>query len=539
MGDVPPHPAKPSPLPLSLARERGQGEGALDIQFLDHHGGPDDRAAPDADEIPLTWELDNVELVTVGIDIGSSTTHLLFARLHLQRLTQSLSSRFAVVRRDVLHRSRILLTPYRPDGLIDTEALRRFVDDAYRGAGLRPDEIDTGAVILTGAALERSNARAVADLFAGGGGRFVCASAGHNLEAILAAHGSGAAVLSHRRGDTVLHIDIGGGTSKLSLLRDGEVLDTAAVGVGGRLVALDAEARAVRIEPAARIVADRLGISLRLGERLPAAERRRMAELLVETLLEVASGRVGSELARELLLTEPPGPAWAEPPAALTLSGGVSEYVYGRETATFGDLAPELASALADAGRQGRLPADLQSLEEGIRATVIGASQFTVQLSGNTIHISNPAVLPLRNLPVVHARLPAAGLDEQAVQAAISRGFRRLDLQEGEAPVALALPWEGEPCYRALRALAGGIARALPRSAEARFPLVLAITGDVGWSVGAILTEELGITADVVSIDGLQLLELDYIDVGEVVQPANVVPVVVKSLTFPRPALVS
>jgi ethanolamine utilization protein EutA len=103
----------------------------------------------------------------------------------------------------------------------------------------------------------------------------------------------------------------------------------------------------------------------------------------------------------------------------------------------------------------------------------------------------------------------------------------------------VALPWEGEPCYRALRALAGGVARALPRAAEARFPLVLAITGDVGWSVGAILTEELGITADLVSIDGLQLLELDYIDVGEVVRPSNVVPVVVKSLTFPKAALVT
>ncbi len=468
------------------------------------------------------------------MDIGSSTSHLLFARLHLQRLSQSLSSRFAVVRREVLHRSPILLTPYRADGLIDTEALRRFFDRAYAEAGLRAEEIDTGAVILTGVALERPNARAVAELFADTGGRFVCASAGHNLEAILAAHGSGAAALSHQRGDTLLHVDVGGGTSKLSLVRDGEVLATAAVGVGGRLVAWDRDGRVTRIEGGALSVARSLGIRLEPGERLEEADRRQLAEALVDVLLEAASGRAESALARALLLTEPLALDGVEGPAGVTFSGGVSEYVYGRESASFGDLAPELAAAIQEARRRGRLPAPVLSLEEGIRATVIGASQFTVQLSGNTIHVSNPAILPLRNLPVVYARLPAGELDEHIIEEAIGQGFRRLDLREGEAPVALALPWAGEPHYRTLRALAGGIAAALPGSLRAGFPLVVALAGDVGRSLGAILVEELGVAADLVCIDGLQLMELDYVDVGEVVRPANVVPVVIKSLAFPQ-----
>src|SRR5260370_10419150 len=179
------------------------------------------------------WALDNVELPTVGVDVGSSTSHLLFAKLHLQRLTQSLSSRFVVVRREVLHRSPILLTPYREDGLIDVQALEIFVHQAYAEANLTPDQIDTGAVILTGAALERANSRAVAELFAGQGGKFVCASAGHNLEGILAAHGSGAVALSHQRKQTLLHVDVGGGTTKLRLLRDGQVPRTAAMHFAG------------------------------------------------------------------------------------------------------------------------------------------------------------------------------------------------------------------------------------------------------------------------------------------------------------------
>src|SRR5260370_8344012 len=159
----------------------GHDDEHEDAFFHDGDAG----SADDDGGFDVTWALDNVELPPVGLAVGSSTSHLLFAKLHLQRLTQSLSSRFVVVHREVLHRSPILLTPYRPDGLIDVQALERFVHTAYEEAGLTRNEIDTGAVILTGAALERANARAAAELFAGEAGKFVCASAGHNPDGIL------------------------------------------------------------------------------------------------------------------------------------------------------------------------------------------------------------------------------------------------------------------------------------------------------------------------------------------------------------------
>jgi ethanolamine utilization protein EutA len=480
----------------------------------------------------VTWALDNVELTTVGVDVGSSTSHLLFARLHLQRLTQSLSSRFVVVKREVLHRSPILLTPYRQDtGLIDAEALERFVAAAYAAANLTPKDVDTGAVILTGAALERANARAVAELFAGQGGKFVCASAGHNLEGILAAHGSGAVGLSYARHATLLHVDVGGGTTKLGVLHDGEILSTAAIHVGGRLVAFDAEQCVTRIEPSARLVADSLGIDLRLGEPLTDADRHMLAEALVDILVDYVADRRDSELVRAFSLTDELD-LNSYTVDGITFSGGVAEYVYGREPARFGDLGPDVAAALQRALDQGRLPAQRVALGEGIRATVLGASQFSVQLSGNTVHISDPAVLPLRNLPVVYARLDSPHPDADAVAQAIRNGFVRLDLREGEHPAAVALPWRGQPHYGNIRALADGIARAMPRALAAGFPLVVALETDIGASLGGILAEELDITSPMISIDGLQLVELDYVDVGEVILPANVVPVVVKSLAF-------
>ena len=492
------------------------------FHFPDHHA----EAVEVEDGPDLAWELDNVELQTVGVDIGSSTTHLLFSRLHLQRLSQSLSSRFVVVEREVLHRSRILLTPFQ-DGTLDAEQLEAFVRRAYGEAGVRPEAVDTGAVILTGVALERRNARAVAELFTRLCGGFVCASAGHNLEAILAAHGSGAVRLSRERpGLTMLHLDVGGGTTKLAVLRDGRVLETAAVAAGGRLLVIDAEGRLERIEPAGAEHARRAGVALALGERLPADAARRLAAEMTAVVARVVAGA-----ADEMVLTAP----LARSPAAdlVSFSGGVAEYVYGREERRFGDLAPELGEALRAAAAAGDFGAEVVAPPEGIRATVIGASQFTVQVSGNTVHLSDASLLPLRNLPVVDARLEGdRALDSAAIAEAIARGLRRLDLAEGEAPVAVSLRWSGDPRYASLRAVALGLATGLPRSLSGGVPVVLALDADVGRSLGSLLVEELAPQARIASLDGIDVQELDFLDVGDILQPAGVVPVIVKSLAF-------
>ena len=456
------------------------------LHFPDHHG----EGAEEGDEgAPAGWELDHVQLLTVGVDIGSSTSHLLFSRLLLERLAQSLSSRFVVVERQVLHRSPIVLTPFGPDRLIDAGELERFLAAAYAGAGIRPEAVDTGAVILTGTALERPNARAIADLFARVCGAFVCASAGHHLEAILAAHGSGVVRMSRERpGETFLHVDVGGGTTKLAVVRDGAVGGVAALEAGGR--------------------------------------RSEAVVEMVEAIVRAAAGE------RDARLLTDPLPA-SERPDVVTFSGGVAEYVYGRETRRYGDAGPELGAAVREAALAGRLGDTLEEPAERIRATVIGASQFTVQLSGSTVHVPDPALLPLRNLPVVDARLPAGrALDPAAVAAAIRSGLQRLDMAEGEHPVAIALRWEGEPRYTSLRSVAAGLSRGLPRSLALGTPVVLALDADVGRSLGAVLTDEFAGGAFVVSLDVVDIRELDFVDVGAVISPAGVVPVVVKSLAF-------
>ena len=483
----------------------------------------------------MIWEEDTVELRTVGIDIGSSTSHLLFASVTLRRLVEGLSSRFVAVDRQVLWRSPITLTPFLADGTIDAHALQHFVADCYRDARLTRADVDSGAVILTGEAIKRRNAQAIDEIFAAESGKFVCATAGHKLEATLAAHGSGATALSMRRGECGLHVDVGGGTTKLALIDRGRIASVAAFAVGGRLLAQDATGAWTRIDDSAIAVAKDLGIEPVAAALADPAARAALANRLANIVVDQIRGDTLDALGRSLELTLPLTRSVA--PRFITFSGGVAEYVFGRENAEYGDIAPLLAAGIVRELRA-RVTVPLIEPLERIRATVIGASQFTVQVSGKTIYLSNPGVLPVHNIPVVHLGLDLSGpIDTQAIAAGFAAAASNLDLDPASR-YALAFAWQGEPDYPRLLAMARAILRFAAPSGQRTNALFLVIDGDIGASLGRILQDELELACDIVSIDGITLRELDFLDVGEMLRPASVVPVVIKSLMFaPAPAV--
>ncbi len=481
----------------------------------------------------VIWKTENIELTTVGIDIGSSTSHLMFARAHLQRKPQLLSSQFVVVRRDILWRSPILLTPFLADYTIDADRLRAFIDEAYRSAGLAPADIDSGAVILTGEAIKRKNAQAIAQIFASDAGKFVCASAGHHLECVLAAHGAGATAISRHTHKTVLNVDIGGGTTKFALIQNGEIRSTCAIAVGGRLIAWGDDGALARIEDPALQVARALGIDLRLGQRITEVDLVHLvdalSEIVIQTIQQEAQHKPIGGWAKDLLLTAPL--ATDITPHLVTFTGGVSEYIYGRESAVYGDIAKPLANRILQAFASGRIGLKMMDPGQGIRATVIGASQFSVQVSGKTIHLSDNVDLPVRNVPVVFPSLALhRDFDADSVAAAIGAALERVDADDAQ-PIALGIRWHGDPYYFRLRDLAEGIARAV--GFKTRLPLILMVDGDIGKLLGHILEHDLRVSRAIISIDGIQLNEFDYVDIGEVIHPNSVVPVVIKSLLFP------
>jgi ethanolamine utilization protein EutA len=505
----------------------------LDL-FHEHLTMSDEERAEIANYI---WNQENVELATIGIDIGSSTSHLLFGKILLQRQTQGLSSRFVVVHRQVIWRSPIMLTPFLTDGTIDAARLGAFIVDCYREAGLKRSDIDSGAVILTGEAIKRRNARAIDELFAAEAGKFVCATAGHKLESTLAAHGAGAVKLARERGWCLLHVDIGGGTTKLALIDKGAIVSVAAFAVGGRLIATDANGTWNRVDDSARIVAEALGITTDAATLKDPVARHAIARCLAAIGADYILGVPPDAIGAKLLLTEPLARTVA--PAAITFSGGVSEYLFGYEEREFGDIARELAAELR--GELARRT-DLPVIDPGqrIRATVIGASQFTVQVSGKTIYLPGPGVLPVRNVPVVHVPVvpvvadagdPGGAIDAGAVTAAIRAAMARLDLA-ADSRFAIAFSWTGDPDYPRLAAMGRAIMDAVAPLGTRREPLFLMIDGDIGKTMGRILAEEIGLEGDLVSIDGVHLQELDFVDVGELITPPGVVPVVIKSLLF-------
>ncbi|MGH7845379.1 MAG: ethanolamine ammonia-lyase reactivating factor EutA, partial [Candidatus Binatia bacterium] len=411
------------------------------------------------------------------------------------------------------------------------QALRRLVDLAYREAGLTPEDVDTGAIILTGEAIRRDNARAIADLFAAQRGNFVCASAGHNFEALLAAHGSGAVALSAERECRVLNLDIGGGTTKLAIAERGRVLSTAAFHIGGRLLATDGAGVITILEPGGQALARQAGFEWQVGERVATEHLDRLADHMARAVLSLAQEEKSVRELEQLWLTPPP--SGVKSYDAVVFSGGVGEYVYGKESRLFGDLGAPLGKALRRHISNGALAWPLAHARECIRATVMGAAQHTIQVSGNTIYRSSDDLLPRKNLQVLRPVVDLSqDIDTPALAQSILGHFKGFDLEEGEADVALVFRWGGPPAAIRIAAFCRGLMEGLPGTLESGRPIYLVFDHDLAGLVGTILKEEFGLKNDILAIDGVILRDFDFIDLGKVLEPSGTVPVTIKSLVF-------
>jgi ethanolamine utilization protein EutA len=499
------------------------------------HDHDSDFAGDDPSQETL-WRQDNVILHSVGIDVGSSGTQVVFSKIHLRRIAEDLSSRYAVVERTAMYQSPISLTPYQTtaqgDLLIDAKALGEIIDQAYAAAELHPDAIDAGAVILTGEALRRENSESIAAVLAKQGGEFVCAAAGHHMESMLAVYGSGAAKRSHEGKQRILNVDIGGGTTKLGLVQNGELVATAAVHLGGRLMVASDTGVLTRIEPAGQYAAKQAGFDWSLGSAVTREELAKVANWMALALMRVLTQKFTHDDLKNLFLTDPIED-WGQIDGIM-FSGGVAEYVYLRETQDFGDVGKLFGESVRRQLDYGLLPMPLLPAGECIRATVLGASEYSVQLSGNTTFISEPAVLlPRKNLQVIPLKLALTEtIDSAEVAKALAQSFKQHDLVEGAQDVAVSLRWLGAPSYTRLHALASGLLSGLPETVRQERPVYVVTDGDIAQNLGHILQEDERLKSQVLVIDGVTLWGFDFVDLGRIRMPSWTVPVTVKSLVF-------
>lgn len=478
------------------------------------------------------WQRDNVTLRSVGIDIGSASTQILFSRVHLRRQAADLSSRYLVVDRETLFESPVSLTPYESDTRIDASALGRLVDNAYNQAGLSPDNIDTGVVILTGEALRRENSQRIARVLSEKCGELVCATAGHHMEATLAAHGSGALQSSFDRKERLLNIDLGGGTTKLSVIDKGKILSTAAIHIGSRLLATDAAGKLKRLEPAGRAHAARAGFSWHIGDTVTGAQLDAVAKSMARDLVAALTLRPPPSDIMDLYLTDPI--SHLENIDSVIFSGGVAEFVYRRENRDFGDLGKKLGHTIRQELDDGVLPWQLLPDSQGIRSTVLGCSEFTAQLSGNTGYISNPdALLPRRNVKVIRPDFEFDEIfDAEALANAIRQHMVMFEVTGMEDNLVLAFHWDGAPQFRRLEKFAKGIGLALANRISRGLPIYVILDRDIALNLGAILHQDFALDCDVMVIDGLSLWDFDSVDLGRLRLPSGTVPVTIKSLIF-------
>ncbi|WP_371804330.1 ethanolamine ammonia-lyase reactivating factor EutA [Candidatus Lokiarchaeum ossiferum] len=471
-----------------------------------------------------------LKVMSVGIDIGSSTSHLIFSQLTLKREMSffNLSNRFVTVNREIKYEGNIIFTPLIDRTTIDIEAIVDFCKEEYKKAGFTPEMVDTGAVVVTGETAKKYNAAEIVRRLSSESGKFVSATAGPNFESVLGAMGSGIVALSKQNQKTILNVDIGGGTSNLAISSNGTVLSTACINVGGRLLGIDKNFKIWRIDGPTEFVMKYLNMHYTLGDIIPEVDVIRISREYAKILLEVMSGRAQSPLAKDLLMTEDLD--FSIPIDEVSFSGGVAEMIYGNNAEHFDDIGSYLAAEIKNLITEKGIT--LIEPENKIRATVIGAGAFSLSISGSTCYYDPNIQLPMENIPIIpiNITLEDVRLNFSKMRNEVTLALRNFDFQEGEDIVALYFK---NPMMRSdISLFAKAIESALPNSIENSKLILIILGSDGGKILGLTLKKETSIKSNLFCLDELDLKAGDWIDIGRSLKESNAFPITIKSLVF-------
>jgi len=486
------------------------------------------------------------ELLSVGIDVGTTTTQLVFSKLTVAergafmekpqaRYGPARKPRADVGKKEVVYESNIYITPHEgDDARIDIEALKTILYTEYENAGFTPEDVETGAIIITGESVKAENAPEVLDMMAPLAGDFVVTVAGPSLESHLAGRGSGAAGWSGRHFTWATNLDIGGGTTNISVFYNNDLMDVAVLQCGGRHIEVDRETKRVRkiTEPGRRML-EHLGIDLSVGDPADLSVLRRFTELMADLIVEVIAGKP-SPLCLELLQTAPLKKAVSDRP--IFISGGVSDFYYRDypinsldDVTVYDDVGPLLGQALLSHPVLSTL--HTEKPDQTVRATVMGASHETITVSGMTIWVA-PEKLPIRNTPVLWPQVHGEKPKPAELPAAILDACERWDLDPAKDRIAIAMDMYGVESYSDLCAVADALTQFALEHVPPTLPFIFVMERDLGKALGQAVKARLP-EHDVLSIDEIWLGEGDYIDIGRSLLGDRLVSLSVKTLIFP------
>lgn len=470
-------------------------------------------------------------ILSAGIDIGTSTTQLIFSRLTLEnQATSYMTPKIDIVDKEVVYRSQIYFTPLKSATEIDAEAVKDIVRREYAAGGMKPADIQTGAVIITGETARKQNANEVLAALSDLAGDFVVATAGPDLESVLSARGAGADALSKDRRIVVANLDVGGGTSNIAIYEKGVLRGTCCLDIGGRLIKIS-DGKITYIYSKIQALAARNGIRIAVGDRADPEVLLKVCRLMAAQLAQ-ALHLVPADGEHHGLYTNDGKMLPAQPAIrAVTYSGGVADCVYQEvqgDVFRYGDIGVLLGKAIRedpDLNRVERCPA-----LETIRATVVGAGTHATDVSGSTIRYERN-LLPVKNVPI----LKVSEEDEASLETLKASIAYQLPLHMPEGKIeqiAIAFAGAKRTSFVEVQQLAAAIIEGAKEVIESRYPLIVVVENDVGKVLGNALNVMLRHEKAVICIDGVHAANGDYIDIGEPVAGGQVLPVVIKTLVF-------
>ena len=472
------------------------------------------------------------EILSVGIDIGTSTTQVIFSQIVMENTAAYFAvPHVSIVDKQIVYKSAVHVTPLLTPVLIDGEGVRDIVAAEFEKAGFTPADTGTGAVIITGESARKENAAVVLEKLSGFAGEFVVSTAGPDLESVIAGKGSGAWKYSVDHQCVTVNLDIGGGTTNIVVFDRGDVIGKGCYDIGGRLIRISPEGRIQSVSPAAAAAAKAAGVSLTVGDRADPETLSAVTDKMAALLAEAMGLLPPSSLLREI---KTPGSSDFVPPkfpTRICFSGGVADCIREDRTGDpfrFGDVGPLLGRSI----REGLLYRTLPAMEAGetIRATVVGAGTYTTTLTGSTIAYDE-ALFPLKNVPVLKLSDSEETAAFQGRERILADRMGWFAEQSGSTRMLLGLRGQRDPTYEAVKTLAACLTRAADLALPPGEPLLIALEEDMAKALGAAMGPLLG-GRPLVSIDSVHMEDGDYVDLGRPLMNGLVIPVVVKTLLF-------
>lgn len=468
-------------------------------------------------------------LLTVGIDLGTSTAQLVLSELTVENFASAFTvPRISISDKKVIYRSDIIFTPLLNQSEIDAEPIKAFVAEQYRQAGIHKQDIQMGAVIITGETARKSNANNVLRALSGYAGDFVVATAGPDLESIIAGKGAGAQTYSETKRKPVVNLDIGGGTTNLAVFKDGEVIDTACFDIGGRLIKLDQQQKITYIAPKIQEIINKKGLTLHLGDQ---ATEQNLLPIISElvAVLENSIGLGTQSPFYQLLVTNHPLRKGEELPI-VTFSGGVADCLNTTSTNLFkyGDIGLLLGKYL----RKSLIFSEKEVLEsaETIRATVVGAGSHTAEISGSTIAYREQ-ILPVKNIPILKLAQEDETLTVTELGQRIQEKLNWHRIEE-TPQIALAIRGMSNPTFADIQRYGQGIVEGLASLVAEQIPIIVMVDEDMAKALGHALSAHLPKDYPFICLDSVKVENGDYVDIGLPVAEGAVLPVIVKTLVF-------